>query len=113
MGYQIRFQEARSGFIPLLKGANRDLLLEQRFRSRGGKATTIQFAQRGQQAIRYCRAHGEQLFSALLRDVEVLMPFQCFNECGKKGDEAFGGVPGQEECVLDVWPIVARALALR
>ena len=98
---------------PLLRGANRDLLLEQRFRSRGGKATTIQFAQRGQQAIRYCRAHGKQLFSALLRDVEVLMPFQCFNECGKKGDEAFGGVPGQEECVLDVWPIVARALALR
>src|SRR5947207_15311907 len=28
------------------------------------------------QAIRRCHAHGKQLFSALLREVEMLMPFQ-------------------------------------
>jgi hypothetical protein len=44
---------------------------------------------------------------ALLRNVEVLMPLQRFNEYGEKGDEAFGadavgGIPGQEERVLDL-----------
>jgi hypothetical protein len=118
MGHQIRFQEARSGFIPLLKGANRDLLLEQRSRSRGGEARTIQFALRGQQAIRRCRAHGKQLFSALLREVEMLMPFQRLKERGEKGNEAFGadavgGVPDQEQRVLHVWSVLARTGALK
>src|SRR5437764_6640045 len=85
MSHQICFQKAGSGFIPLLKGANRDLLLEQRSRSSGGEARTIQFALRGQQAIRRCRAQGKQLFSALLREVEVLMPFQRLKERGRKG----------------------------
>ena len=67
-----------------------------------------QFALRGQQAIRSRRAHGKQLASALLCQVEVLIPLQCFNERGEKGDEAFGadavgGLPGQEQRVLDVW----------
>jgi hypothetical protein len=35
------------------------------------------------------------------------MPFQRLNERGEKGDEAFGadavgGVPDQEQCVLDI-----------
>ena len=102
MGHEIRFQEARSGFIPLLKGANRDLLLEQRSRSSGGEARTIQFALRGQQAIRRCRAHGKQLFPALLCDLEVLMPFQRFKECGEKGNESFGA-----DTVGGVWKCAA------
>ena len=44
---------------------------------------------------------------ALLRNVEVLMLLQRVNEYGEKGDEAFGadavgGIPGQEERVLDL-----------
>ena len=75
-----------------------------------------QFALRGQQAIRRCRAHGKQVFSALLCDLEVLMPFQGLNERGEKGNEAFGahavgGVPDQEERVLDFWPILWRTRA--
>ncbi len=38
MGHQVRFQKARSGLLPLLEGADWDLLLEQRSRSRGGEA---------------------------------------------------------------------------
>ena len=43
------------------------------------------------------------------------MPFQRFKERGEKGNEAFGadavgGVPHQEQRVLDVWPIMAWAL---
>src|SRR5258708_24991212 len=74
MGHQIRFQEARSGFIPLLKGANRDLLLEQRSRSRRGEAALASFALGTQEAIRCGCAHGEQLPAALLGQVEMLMP---------------------------------------
>ena len=66
MGHQIRFQKAGSGLIPLLEGAYRDLLLEQRTGSRGGETTLTQFALRGQQAIGCRSTYGKQLFSALL-----------------------------------------------
>ncbi len=41
------------------------------------------------------------------------MPFQGLNERGEKGHEAFGadavgGVPDQEERMLDVWSIAAQ-----
>src|SRR2546427_11796326 len=85
-----RFQKAGLGLLPLLERADRDLLLEQRSRSCGGDAMQPQFALRGQQAIRCRRAHGKQLASALLCQVEVLIPLQCFNERGEKGDEVFG-----------------------
>ena len=46
------------------------------------------------------------------------MPLQCFDEDGEKGNEAFGadavgGVPDQKERVLDFWPILSRARALK
>ncbi len=41
------------------------------------------------------------------------MPLQGVDKRGKKRDEgsgadAVGGVPGQEQCVLDFWPVMAR-----
>jgi hypothetical protein len=60
------FQKAGSGLIPLLEGADGDLLLEQRSRSRGGEATLTLFALRGQQAIGCGCAHGKQLLAAFL-----------------------------------------------
>jgi hypothetical protein len=41
------------------------------------------------------------------------MPLQRFDEDGEKGDESFGAdavgsVPGQEENMLDFWPILAK-----
>ncbi len=46
------------------------------------------------------------------------MPLQRFDEDGEKGNEAFcadpvGGMPGQKERVLDFWPILSRARALK
>jgi hypothetical protein len=76
MGHQICFQKAGSGLLPLLEGADGNLLLEQGSRSRGGKAALTLFALRGQQAIRRSCAHGKQLLATLLRDLEVLMPLQ-------------------------------------
>jgi hypothetical protein len=66
MSHEICFHKAGSGLLPLLEGADRDLLLEQRSRSRGGEAALTLFALRGQQAIGCCCAHGKQLSSALL-----------------------------------------------
>ena len=56
--------------------------------------------------------------ATLLREVEVLMPLQRFDERGKKRDEAFGadavgGVPDQEQRVLHVWSVMARTLVRR
>jgi hypothetical protein len=69
---------AGSGLIPLLEGADGNLLLEQRSRPCGGEAMLTQSTLRTQEAIRRCRAHGKELPAALFRDVEVLMPHQCF-----------------------------------
>jgi hypothetical protein len=38
MSHEIRFQKAGLGLLPLLERANRDLLLQQRSRSRGGES---------------------------------------------------------------------------
>ena len=46
MGHQVRFQKAGLGFLPLLECTDGNLLLEQRSRSRGGKAVLTQFALR-------------------------------------------------------------------
>jgi hypothetical protein len=48
----------------------------------------------------------------------MLMPLQGFDKRGKKRDEAFGtnpvgGVPDQEQRVLDFWPVMARTPALK
>jgi hypothetical protein len=74
MGHEVRFQKAGLGLIPLLEGADRNLLLQQSSRSRRGGAALTQFALRTQEAIRCCWARGEQLASVLLRQVEMLMP---------------------------------------
>jgi len=71
-----------------------------------------------QEAIRRRRAHREQLAAALLCELEVLMPLQRFDQRGEKRDEAFGadpvgGVPDQEQRVLDFWPVMAWPWALR
>ena len=84
------------------EGADGDLLLEQGSRSRRGEATLASFALGTQEAIRCRCAHGKQLASALLCQVEMLMPLQRFDQRGEKRDEAFGadavgGVPDQEQ----------------
>src|SRR5258707_5242042 len=103
-----RFQKAGLGLLPLLEGADRDLLLEQGSGTRGGEAALTRCALGTQETIRCGRAHGEQLVPALLRDVEVLMSLKRLYQGREKGDEAFGAdavgrAPGQEQRVLDVW----------
>ena len=118
MGNQVRFQKVGLGLIPFLEGADGNLLLEQGSSSRRGEAALTTFALRGEPPIRRRRTHGKQLPSALLRDVEVLMPLQGIDQDGQERDQSFGadavgGVPDQEERVLDVRPVLARVLALR
>jgi len=91
-----------------LEGADGNLLLEQGSCSRRGEAALTKLALKGQQAIRRRRTHGKQLPSALLRDVEVLMPLQDIDQGGQERDQTFGAdaigsVPDQEERVLDIF----------
>jgi hypothetical protein len=118
MSYQVRLQKARSGLLPLLEGADRDLLLELGSGSRRGEAALTSFVLGTQEAIRCGCAHGKQLASALLGQVEMLMPLQRFDKRGEKRDETFGadtvgGVPDQEQRVLDFWPVMAWTWTLR
>jgi hypothetical protein len=50
--------------------------------------------------------------AALLRQVKMLKPLQRFDQRGEKWHEAFrtnpvGGVPNQEQGVLDFWSVIA------
>jgi hypothetical protein len=70
-----------------------------------------------QEAIGCGCAHGEQLAAALLSKVQMLMPLQRFDQCGEKRDQAFGanpvgGMPDQEQGVLDFWPVMGWTRAL-
>ena len=56
--------------------------------------------------------------AALLSKVEMLMPLQRFDQRGEKGNEAFGadtvgGVPDQEQGILDFRSVMASAGVLR
>jgi hypothetical protein len=58
------------------------------------------------------------LAAALLREVEMLMLLQRFDERGEKGDELFGINPVGcvlylEQRMLDFWSVLSRAWALR
>ncbi len=107
------FAKAGLGLIPLLERADGNLLLQERSRSGRGETTLTKFALRGQQTIRCRSTHGKQLPSALIRDVKVLMPLQRLYQGREKWDESFGadpvgGVPDQEQRVLDFWSIAAK-----
>jgi hypothetical protein len=113
-----RFQKAGSGLLPLLERADRNLLLEQSSRSRGGNAAQTQLALGPPQSVSCRCAHGKQLASAFFCEVEMLMPLQGFDKGVKKRDEAFGadavgGMPDQKQRVLDFRSILSRTWALK
>src|SRR6266516_5329346 len=74
MGHQIRFQETGPGILPLLERADGDLLFEQRSGLGGAQSTRSRCPVSVQDAIGGGRAHGEQLASVLLAQVQVSMP---------------------------------------
>jgi len=76
MSYQVRFQKTGSGLLQLLERADRDLLLQEHSCSRRGDATLTHRSVGTQEAIRCRCAHGKELASTVLCEVEVLMPLQ-------------------------------------
>ena len=97
---------------------DRDLLLQQRSRSCRGEAAWAGFALRAQEAIGGGGAHREQLAPDLLGELQTPMPLQRVDQGGQQWDQAFGAnaigdISGQEQRVLDVWPILARTRVRR
>ena len=76
MGDQIRFHESWFRFVPILKGADRDLLFEQGSRTGRGNALSLLLAVRLQKPISRRPAHGEELAPALFIQGEVSMSLQ-------------------------------------
>jgi len=120
MDDQICFQKARQRFIPALEGADRDLVFEERScLGSGYPAKTV--LSLGTQKPFCCRcAHREQLVPALLAEVEMSMPLECFDKSGQKGHQPFGtdlvgGAPCLIESLLNLRSIVngARRRAFR
>jgi hypothetical protein len=104
------FQKARPGFIPLFKGAKRDVLFEQRAGFGGGKTMRSGFALSAQEALSGGHAHGEEVKTGLLIEPEVPLPLQELHQRGQKGDQAFdtdgaGRSPGQKQRLLHLGSI--------
>jgi hypothetical protein len=86
------------------------------FRRRAGRRATDKPPARA--FLTRAGQHGKQLSSTFLCEVEVLMPLQRFDERGEKRDQAFdanavGGVPDQEQRVLNVRTILSRTWPLQ
>jgi hypothetical protein len=76
MSHQIGFHEARRGLIPIVKGAHRDLLFEQRSRSGGRDAMPLLSAIRLQNPVRSRRTHREELPPTFFAQLQMSMSFQ-------------------------------------
>jgi hypothetical protein len=87
MGHQISFHEARGGLIPIVKGAYRDLLFEQRSRSGRRDAMTILLAIWLENPIGGRWTHREKLGTPFLVQMQVPMLFQRVNQGRQKGNE--------------------------
>ena len=110
MGDQICFEKTGLSLIPVLKGADWDLVFQERPRACRRNTAKYQssFSLRRQQAIRRCRTHGEQLVPTFFGDVQMFMPLQRFDQCREKrheplGTDAIRCAPCQEQRVLHVW----------
>ena len=74
MGHQVSFKKAWFGFIPILEGANGNLLFQQRSRPSGRDPMPLLLAVRSENPICGRRTHREELHAALLAQVEMSMP---------------------------------------
>ena len=109
MGDHIRFQETWLFLVPLLEGANGDLLFEQGSRTRRRQTTLTLCARPTQEAIGGRGTHGEELATASVRQVKVSMPLQGLNVGREIRHEPFrtdliGLLPDEKQGTLDLWP---------
>jgi hypothetical protein len=90
MGHQIGLHEAGRGLIPIVKGAYRDLLFEQRSRAGGRDAMPLLLAIRLENPIGGSLPHREELPATLLAQLQMPMSFQRVNQGRQKGNEPLG-----------------------
>jgi hypothetical protein len=108
MSNHIRFQKTGLRFIPLLEGANGDLLLEQGSGMCRGKTTLAMHARPTQETIGSGGTHREELAATGIGQVKVSMPLQRLKVSREIRHEPFGtdliGVlPHEKQSPLDVW----------
>jgi len=108
MSDHIRFQETWLGLVPLLKGANGDLLFEQGSGTRRRKTTLTVCSRPTQEAIGSRGTHGEELAAARVRQMKVSLPFQRLNVGLEIRHEPFrtdliGFLPDEKQGALDLW----------
>ncbi len=68
--------------MPVLEGADRNLVFEQGSRSCSRQAVWTLRSRGTQEAISRRGTHGEQLVAALLSEMQMSMPLKCFDESG-------------------------------
>ncbi len=109
--------QARLRFIPVLEGADGNLVFEQGSRSSSGYPTRTVFSLRAQEAIRRRGTHAEQLIAARLREMQMSMLLKRFDESGEERDQPLGThlisrFPCQKQGLLDCWSVVGETCLL-
>ena len=117
MSHQVCFQKAGLRFIPVLRGADGNLVFEQGSCSRGGHSLRMLLSRGAEKAISCRGAYGEQLVATLLREMQMPMPLQRSDQGGEEGDQSFGTdligrFPGQEQGLLYFWSIIREMCPL-
>src|ERR1019366_1202834 len=107
MNDHIRFQKTGLPLIPLLEGANGDLLLEQGSGAGRRKTTLTMHARPTQETISSCGTHREELAATGIGQVKMSMPLQCLDMSRKIRYEPFrtnliGVLPHEKQSVLDL-----------
>jgi hypothetical protein len=107
MSDHIRFQKTGLRLIPLLEGANGDLLLEQGSSTSRRKATLTLYARPTQKTIGGGGTHRKKLAATGIGQVKMSMPLQCLDMSRKIGHEPFrtdliGVLPHEKQSTLDL-----------
>ena len=111
MSDEISFHEPRRGFIPIVEGADGNLLFKQRSRSGGRKSMPLAFAVWLENSISSRWTHREKLVPTVLVQMEMLMALQRLHSRGQKwnetlGTDVIGGCPRQVQCLLHLWSVI-------
>src|SRR5450755_78068 len=118
MSDHIHFQKTGLRLIPLLEGANGDLLLEQGSGTHRRKTTLTMGARPTQETIGGDSTHPEELPTTGIGQVKMSMPLQRFQMSCEIGHEPFrtnliGVLPDEKQSTLDFWSERSLSLTLR
>jgi hypothetical protein len=118
VGDKVGLDEAGRGVVPIIEGADRNLVLEELARLGGGDTPwMVRLAVSSQDAVGSGSTNGEQLRSHVVGELEMAIALKARKQLRQEGDEALGtdevgSGPGGKQGILDGRSVASLARAL-